>query len=220
MKKHIYAVEVGVLIPTSEPEYEYCHSLEEFPNYSHFSFWDTNYLIFTNKKQAIQYAKEYLSKESERGYAYLVDRGEHDITQEEYAQIFNWACSDSFEWKHPQSEKHILMFLYHNEKGELKDYVEELAMKENKTKAIAQKFIDNQQQIGDYIALEELMKDLIKNPNTELEPYRKFVSEMLKANDRITGMEMGTISYDLFYDGVYREGILLLLDKCESIINK
>lgn len=219
MKKHIYAVEVGVLIPTSEPDYAYYRSLEKFPNYSHFSFWDTNYLIFVNKKQAIQYAKEYLSKENERGYAYLVDRGEHDITQEEYAQILNNAYCDSFEWEYPKREKHILMFLYHNEKGEIKDYVKELAMKENKTKAIAQKFIDNQQ-IGDYLALEELMKDLVKNPNTELEPYREFVSEMLKANDRITGMEMGTISYDLFYDGVYREGILLLLGKCESVINK
>lgn len=219
MKKHIYAVEVGVLIPTSEPEYEYYHSLEKFPNYSHFSFWDTNYLIFTNKKQAIKYAKEYLARENERGYAYIVDRGEHDITQEEYAQIFNWACSDSFEWEYPESEKHILVFLYHGENGKIKNHTKEITAKLSNTKIIAQDFLDRQQ-CGDDIALEGLVKDLIKNPGTELDSYRQIASELLKLNDRIIGMEMGALPYDLLTDGIYREGMRALVEQCESIINK
>ena len=70
MYRHLYFVEVGVLIPPTSEEYEF-YQIRDFHN--EFGFYDENKLTFLTPQQAIDYGMDYVKNGVENTYAILYD---------------------------------------------------------------------------------------------------------------------------------------------------
>ena len=112
MKKQIYMVEVGVLLEETDKDFDYYRCLDNIPEYSHFSFYDENLLFFTDKEEAIEYAKDYIFNGVKRTYGYVVEYGIYNIDEQQEKEIEEYRSCDDFEWLHPKSKNDIIFFDY------------------------------------------------------------------------------------------------------------
>lgn len=88
-------------------------------------------------------------------------------------------------------------------------------MFENLTKETAKKFLELQENVGDFIALAA-----IRSAKKKTEDEQRFIDMMQNFNLIVANMESGDIEWDSDINDYYREGILLLIEKCEAIIGK
>ena len=88
-------------------------------------------------------------------------------------------------------------------------------MFENLTKETAEKFLELQENASDFLAL-----TVIRNVTKKTEGEHRFIDLMLNFNCIINEMESGVIEWDSEINDYYRDGILLLINKCEAIAAK
>lgn len=88
-------------------------------------------------------------------------------------------------------------------------------MFENLTKTTAKKFLKLQENAGDFTALAA-----IRAARKKTEEEHLFIHLMQRFNYIITRMEAGDIEWDSEINDFYREGILILIEKCNAILNK
>ena len=88
-------------------------------------------------------------------------------------------------------------------------------MFENLTKETAEKFLELQENASDFLAL-----TTIRNVKKKTEEEHRFIDLMLNFNCLINEMESGVIEWDSEINDYYRDGILLLINKCEAIAAK
>ena len=83
MKKHLYFVEVGVLMDESNEDFA---SYKIMGFHEELAFYDENKLTFLTKQKAIDYAMDYIIRGVEKTYAILYDYI-CDIKKEELQEI-------------------------------------------------------------------------------------------------------------------------------------
>ena len=88
-------------------------------------------------------------------------------------------------------------------------------MFENLTKETAEKFLELQENASDFLAL-----TTIRNVKKKTEEEHRFIDLMLNFNCLINEMESGVLEWDSEINDYYRDGIALLIGKCESVVNK
>ena len=88
-------------------------------------------------------------------------------------------------------------------------------MFENLTKETAEKFLELQENASDFLAL-----TVIRNVKKKTEGEHRFIDLMLNFNCIINEMESGVIEWDSEINDYYRDGISLLIGKCEAIAAK
>lgn len=88
-------------------------------------------------------------------------------------------------------------------------------MFENLTKATAKKFLLLQENAGDFLALAA-----IRSAKKKTEEEHKFIDLMQNFNLIISKMESNDIEWDSKINDYYRDGISLLIEKCETIAGK
>lgn len=85
MKKDLYFVEVGVLLPPNHDDYE-SYQIRHFHN--EFGFYDENKLTFLTQEKATEYAEYYVKNGANNTYAILYNFN-CDITEQELDDIKN-----------------------------------------------------------------------------------------------------------------------------------
>ena len=88
-------------------------------------------------------------------------------------------------------------------------------MFENLTKATAKKFLMLQENAGDFLALAA-----IRSAKKKTEEEHRFIDLMQNFNLIISRMESNDIEWDSEINDYYRDGISLLIKKCETIAGK
>ena len=88
-------------------------------------------------------------------------------------------------------------------------------MFENLTKATARNFIKTQENVGDWAAI-----DVIGRTKSLTDSEVIFLGSLKCLNAIVVKMESGEAEWDSEVNDYYREGILLLIEKCKAIINK
>ena len=88
-------------------------------------------------------------------------------------------------------------------------------MFENLTKETAKKFLELQENAGDFLALAA-----IRSAKKKTEEEHRFIDLMQNFNLIISRMESNDIEWDSEINDYYRDGISLLIKKCETIVGK
>lgn len=88
-------------------------------------------------------------------------------------------------------------------------------MFENLSKTTAKNFLKTQENVGDWeaIAVIGTSENLTTSENV-------FIASLRYLNAIVIKMESGETEWDSAINDYYREGILLLIDKCNAVLNK
>lgn len=116
MTKNLYFCEVGVLLDSNHPDFDY-YSISTMPK--EFGYYDENKLTYFTKEESYDYARKYVESGVEKTYAICYDFVCKHLTDEELEEIENVAyCEYSLE---PPTLETTTLFIY-KENGEIKEY--------------------------------------------------------------------------------------------------
>ena len=116
MTKNLYFCEVGVLLDSDNPDFEW-YSIETMPK--EFGYYDEDITTFLTKEESYDYAKKYVESGVEKTYAICYDFLCKHLTKKEIDEIKNYSyCENLIE---PPTLETTTLFIY-KENGEIKEY--------------------------------------------------------------------------------------------------
>ena len=93
MKKQIWFVEVGVILPKTHEEFD-CYHISNFYE-NEYSFFDENLVMFFEQDEALEWGKNYIDNGVENTYCIVHDSCQYNLGDEQIQEINDFHYADN-----------------------------------------------------------------------------------------------------------------------------